>query len=87
MRRNVDALYKRVDKHFSLASEQPGGGPAVAEEGSALQDVWTACQDEMVRDTEKYARLISQCYEGVGVALEFTPTDVEQYFRMAQRSK
>lgn len=87
MRRNIDALYKRVEKHFSLASEQPGGGPAVTEEGSALKDVWTACQDEMVRETEKYARLIAQCYESTGVTLEFTAGDVEQYFRTARRSK
>jgi hypothetical protein len=95
MRRNIEALYKRVEKHFSLASEQPGGtsGSGLAssvfttEEGSALQDVWTACQDEMVRETEKYTGLIAQCYEGVGVTLEFTPSEVEQFFRVARRSK
>jgi len=96
MRRNIDALYKRVEKHFSLASEQPGGASGsgltssavfTTEEGSALQDVWTACQDEMVRETEKYTRLIAQCYEGNGVTLEFTPSDVEQFFRVARRSK
>lgn len=87
MRRHVEALYKRVDKHFSLASEPPGGGATVAEEGSALQDVWSACQDELLKETDNFSRLLTQCYEGIGVSLEYTPTEVEQYFRAARRSR
>lgn len=87
MRRHVDILYKRVEKHFSLASEQPGGAVTVTEEGSALQDVWAACQDEMLKETDRFSKLIAQCYEGTGLTLEYTPAEVEQYFRAARRSK
>lgn len=86
MRKNVEALYKRVEKHFSVSSDTPGSAPTT-EEGTALQDVWTACQDELVGQTETFSRLISQCYEGSGAALEFTPAEIEQYFRQARRSK
>ena len=84
MRKYVDALYKRVEKHFSLAAEQPGG---VAEEGSALQDVWVACQDELLKETENFQRLMAQCYESTGVTLEYTLPEVEQYFKAARRSR
>lgn len=87
MRRHIEVLYKRIEKHFSLATEQPGGGVAVAEEGSALQDVWSACQEEVLKETDYFSRLMAQCYEGTGVTLEYTPAEVEQYFRAARRSR
>lgn len=85
LRRAVEALYKRVDKHFSLASEQ--GGVTISEEGTALVDVWKACESEMARETEMFGRLISQCYEGTGVQLEFTVADVEAFFRNTRKGR
>lgn len=85
MRRNIEALYKRVDKHFSMASDTTGGddGSNSVASGLVLAGVWKACEEGMVRDTEKFNRFIGQCYEGVG--LEYTIGEVESYF--VQRGK
>jgi hypothetical protein len=72
MRRHIDTLYKRVEKHFA---DEDTNSTAL------LKDVWTACEQELVRCTERFSRLISQCYRDTGVTLEFSVQDVEAAFR------
>jgi exocyst complex component 1 len=76
VRRHVDALFKRVEKHYAEPGEEHAGNPA-----NLLKGVWSACEQELVKSTERFSRLIAQCYKETGVTLEFTVQDVEASFR------
>jgi predicted outer membrane protein len=82
IRKHVDALFKRVEKHFTEAEEK-----ATKEEssgiapGTVMVGVWKACEEELQRMTENFNKRISQCYADSGVSLEYTITDVETSFR------
>lgn len=82
VRKHVDALFKRVEKHFTEASEK-----ATTEEsggilpGTVMVGVWKACEDELLRITELFSKRISQCYADAGVSLEYSQLDVEGAFR------
>lgn len=76
MRRNIDSLYKRVEKHYADPGEEHAGNSA-----SVLKGVWMACEQELVRATERFTKLIAQCYKDTGVTLEYSVQDVETAFR------
>ncbi|KAJ7225687.1 exocyst complex component sec3 subunit [Mycena pura] len=82
IRKHVDALYKRVEKHFTEASEktttEESGGIAP---GTIMVGVWKACEEELLRVTDVVAKRISQCYADAGATLEYTAADVEGAFR------
>lgn len=85
VRKHIDALFKRVEKHFTEASEKTttedtSGGTGIAP-GTVMVGVWKACEEELLRITDLFAKRISQCYKDSGIALEYTPTDVEAAFR------
>lgn len=57
LRKAIDALYKRVDKHFGgEVSNQAVGHTDV------LKTVWKACEEEMVRLMTAWKGLIAKCY-------------------------
>ncbi|KAF8578441.1 hypothetical protein K439DRAFT_1638802 [Ramaria rubella] len=76
VRRHIDALFKRVEKHYADPGEEHAGNSA-----ALLKDVWSACEQEMVKLTEKFVRLLGQCYKETGVVLEFGVQDVEAAFK------
>ncbi|KDQ63382.1 hypothetical protein JAAARDRAFT_53605 [Jaapia argillacea MUCL 33604] len=82
IRKYVDALFGRVEKHFTEASEK-----ATTEKtsgitpGTVMVGVWKACEEELLRITDLFSKRISQCYAESGVSLEYTPADVEAAFR------
>ncbi|KAJ7099628.1 exocyst complex component Sec3-domain-containing protein [Mycena crocata] len=82
IRKHVDALFKRVEKHFTEASEktttEESGGIAP---GTVMVGVWKACEEELLRITELVTKRISQCYADSGVALDYSAADVEGAFR------
>ncbi|KAJ7102098.1 exocyst complex component sec3 subunit [Mycena belliarum] len=82
IRKHVDALFKRVEKHFTEASEktrtEETGGIAP---GTVLVGVWKACEEELLRVTELVNKRISQCYADSGVTLDYNASDVEGAFR------
>lgn len=83
IRKQIDALFKRVEKHFTEASD----AKATAEEssgippGTVMVGVWKACEDEVLRITELFNKRIAQCYPDTGVTLEYTAGDVESAFK------
>jgi hypothetical protein len=82
IRKHVDSLYKRVEKHFTEASEKTmadDGGDIAA--GKVMVGVWKACEEELLRITEVFSKRISQCYSDSGVTLDYTSSDVEAAFR------
>ncbi|KAJ3870293.1 exocyst complex component Sec3-domain-containing protein [Lentinula novae-zelandiae] len=84
IRKVVDNLFKRVEKHFTEASDlqtpgtEQGGGIAP---GTVMVGAWKACEEELLRITELFMKRISQCYPDSGVSLEYGPGDVEAAFR------
>ena len=59
MKKGLEALYKRVDKHFT-------------EEEGLLQVVWRGIQEEFTRQLRRYEELIAKCYSDTTIRLEFT---------------
>lgn len=80
LRKAVDALYKRVDKHFGDASN-----PAESH-NDVLRTVWKACEDEMQRLVTSWRGLIEKCYPDDKVQLEFGNLEVRDFFAKAPRS-
>jgi hypothetical protein len=82
VRKSVDALFKRVEKHFTEASEktttEESGGIAP---GTVMVGVWKACEEELLRYTDGFSKRISQCYGDSGITLDYTAADVEAAFR------
>ncbi|KAF7967554.1 hypothetical protein HWV62_33929 [Athelia sp. TMB] len=82
VRKHVDVLFKRVEKHFTEASEktttEESGGIAP---GTVMVGVWKACEEELLRETDGFAKRIAQCYGDSGLTLEYSAADVESAFR------
>jgi hypothetical protein len=81
VRKHVDALFKRVEKHFTEASEVTTGESSGITPGTVLVGVWKACEEELLRITEIFAKRITQCYANAGVSLEYSVGDLEAAFR------
>ena len=82
IRKHLDTLSKRVEKHFTESLEKTTveevSGIAA---GTVLVGVWRACEKELVRLTELFSSRISQWYGDSGVSLECTTSDIESAFR------
>jgi len=81
VRKHVDALFKRVEKHFTEASEVATGESSGIAPGTVMVGVWKACEEELLRITDIFAKRISQCYANGGVSLEYSTADVEAAFK------
>ena len=75
MRKHIEGLHKRVEKHFTDASEKSANDDLV------FSNVWKGCEAELVKLTEKIGSLISQYYGDSGISLEFTKADIESAFK------
>ncbi|KAI8900951.1 exocyst complex component Sec3-domain-containing protein [Globomyces pollinis-pini] len=67
IKKGLEALYKRVDKHFS-------------EEVGLLQVIWRGIQEEFTRQLRKYEELIAKCYPEISIRLDFTMDELLGYF-------
>jgi hypothetical protein len=81
IRKHVDALFKRVEKHFTDAEGSGVDANSGSVSGAVLVSVWKACEEELLRITELFTKRISQCYSDSGVSLEYSTGDVEAAFR------
>jgi hypothetical protein len=57
LRKAIDQLYKRVDKHFGGDVANPA-----AEQNEVLKTVWKATEDEMQRLVGQWKGLVAKCY-------------------------
>jgi exocyst complex component 1 len=85
VRKHIDSLFKRTEKHFTEASdiatsEQASSSTGIAP-GTVLVGVWKACEEELLRMTDFFSKKIDQCYANTGVTLEYTAADVEASFK------
>ncbi|KAG8862976.1 hypothetical protein FRB96_000396 [Tulasnella sp. 330] len=81
IKKNVEALFKRVEKHFDDDGEVVNSSTLKVENGTVMEDVWRACEAHLARDTKRYLDIIGHCYGDTGVMLEYTVADVENAFR------
>ncbi|CCM03119.1 uncharacterized protein FIBRA_05240 [Fibroporia radiculosa] len=83
VRKHIDSLFKRVEKHFTEASEKATTDDVSVgiASGTVLVGVWRACEEELLRITELFVKRINQCYKDMGVALEYSVADVEGSFK------
>ena len=73
IRKNVDALFKRVEKHFTDEETD-----AVS---SAMAGVWKACEKELLDMTDLFLDRINRCFKDTGLSLEYSKSDVEAAFK------
>ena len=85
IRKLIDTLFKRVEKHFDEASEKATTEDVSASTGIApgtvMVGVWKACEEELLRITDLFNKRISQCYSETGISLEYSAADVEAAFK------
>ncbi|KAI8916885.1 exocyst complex component Sec3-domain-containing protein [Entophlyctis helioformis] len=67
IKKGLEALYKRVDKHF-------------AEEEGLHQVVWRGIQEEFTRQLRRFEELIAKCYPEVSMRLDFTMDELLGFF-------
>lgn len=68
VKKGLEQLYHKISKHTSEY------------ENRLLRVVWQYMQDEFLRQYKHFEDLITKCYPGSGIKLEFTIQDVLQYF-------
>jgi len=82
VRKHIDALFKRVEKHFTEAEEksttEERSGIAA---GHVMVGVWKTCEEELLRLTKSFQKKIDLCYKDSGVSLEYTTADIEAAFK------
>ncbi|KAH7106760.1 exocyst complex component Sec3-domain-containing protein [Auriculariales sp. MPI-PUGE-AT-0066] len=76
MRKIIEALFKRVSKHFAENEDA-----AVFQPGTVEMSVWKACEEDMTRNTQRFTKLVTQCYADTGLGIEFSLSDIEQAFK------
>jgi exocyst complex component 1 len=82
LRKGIDLLHKRIDKHFGQASDDNDAiygsrGPTIAK--ALVQEVWKDCQREYVGIVELCKRITAAYYPD-GVQMDFTLSDVNEAF-------
>ena len=81
VRKHIDALFKRVEKHFTDAEGPDASAAPGSKANGVLSGVWKACEDELLRVTETFGKRMAQCYADSGVSLEYSKADVEAAFK------
>ena len=79
IKKYIDALAKRVEKHFAETIEKDDGAGITS--GRILNAVWKACEDEFLKLTETWMTRISQFYGDGSISLEYTGSDAEGAFQ------
>ncbi|GAA5913162.1 hypothetical protein JCM6882_005804 [Rhodosporidiobolus microsporus] len=82
LRKAIDVLYKRVDKHFGGDVASPA-----AEQNEVLKTVWKATEDEMQRLVGNWKGLVAKCYpDEKSGGVEVDRNELHQFFKHAQVS-
>ncbi|KAG8975726.1 hypothetical protein FRC05_005244 [Tulasnella sp. 425] len=81
MRKSIEALFKRIEKHFDEDGEMVVSSTSKVVAGTVMAAVWQACDEEIVRETQRFSKTISQCYGDSGLSLDYSIADVEYAFK------
>ncbi|KAJ3080543.1 hypothetical protein HK102_002976 [Quaeritorhiza haematococci] len=97
IKKGLEILYRRVDKHFldedsgpdaplNVVAGMAGFSSRIRREGQLLQVVWRGIQEEVVRRLSRFEDLIGKCYPESGLHLEVTIEEVLGYFSELARA-
>ena len=91
MRKAVEAMARRVDKHFTHDDETPVGGVgAIPAHDPATQaliaSVWRELSAELVRETTRAIDTIGKCYDN-SLTLDYTLRDLESVCQRARAAR
>ncbi|KAF9923825.1 hypothetical protein FBU30_006109 [Linnemannia zychae] len=75
VRKDLQHLYRKVEKHFSSEEEE-----------GLLQVAWRGIQEEFIRQHERFTRLIRECYPDAGVQMEFSMQELLGIFSEIAKS-
>ncbi|WFD02584.1 hypothetical protein MOBT1_001264 [Malassezia obtusa] len=83
LRKAVEALSKRVQKHFT-EDDETGSAAAPGslerdETAEVLAQVWHASEDAFVKETERFLRILKTCYSD-SLQVDYTTQDVRRPF-------
>ncbi|BGP68575.1 hypothetical protein NBRC10513v2_001910 [Rhodotorula toruloides] len=79
LRKAIDALYKRVDKHFGVDVANQA-----AEHTDVLKTVWKACEDEVTKTIAEWKNLVAKCYpDEKGGGIEVGRQEIHTFFSNA----
>ena len=67
VRKGLERLYKKVEKHLS-------------EDEGLVQVVWRAMQEEFIQQYKCIEDLIQRCYPGAQISLDFDTQSIHEYF-------
>ncbi|KAI6119811.1 exocyst complex component Sec3-domain-containing protein [Pisolithus croceorrhizus] len=82
VRKHIDVLFRRVEKHFTEAEENTTREESSGiTPGTVMVGVWKACEEELQRMTENFTAKLSQCYSESGLSLEYSSSDVDAAFK------
>lgn len=73
VKKGLESLYRKVEKHL-------------CEEENLLQVVWHSMQEEFIGQYKSIHGLIERCYPGSMITLDFTISDILQFFSDIARS-
>lgn len=74
MRKAIEAMSRRVDKHFTDDDPSLLSDPKTQE---MIQIVWRELTAQLKKETGRAQDIISQCYGESGLGLEYGVADVE----------
>ncbi|XP_043913553.1 exocyst complex component 1-like [Protopterus annectens] len=73
VKKSLELVYKKILKHLS-------------EEENLILVVWRAMEQEFLQQYKDFDSLMSRCYSGSGITLDFTVDDLLQYFSIIPQS-
>jgi len=86
MRKSVEALSKRVGKHFDDDDPSSSSTGADADEAAeVLSRVWKSCEESFERETDRMSRIVKDCYVDGSSQLEYSSADVARAFQNTRR--
>ncbi|WWD22409.1 hypothetical protein CI109_106900 [Kwoniella shandongensis] len=79
MRKAIDAMSKRVDKHFGEDDDPSSSIPTTSSNNNTvlIQTVWKEITNELLKETTKAVGIINKSYGDSGLSLEFGGGDVD----------
>jgi hypothetical protein len=83
MRKAIETMSKRVDKHFG-DDDAPTSGAADAGTQALIQTVWKEVTAGLRRETDRAREMIGKSYGDSGLGLEYGPADVEAACKRAK---
>ncbi|WWC58251.1 uncharacterized protein I303_100789 [Kwoniella dejecticola CBS 10117] len=84
LRKSIETLSKRVDKHFILEDDDApntntnaSSANSTSSTNAFVQTVWTEITNGLIKEVQRSQNIIAKSYPDSGLGLEFTVNDVE----------